>query len=770
VERAYPTIYNKRSKAAIAVAAGLASFFLSQYSLKIQFETLYVFFPWILILPLIISISYGKMFGIIAGLSGAAFYPFYLWPQEGLAHIPTSITLLLLFFLAGYIFHNRSKNEKLKLIGRFALLFVSASVLYSITYLALYNEFLQLNSKFFDQEKIVKFSNTILATLTIKDSINFLFLLVTAELITKIPFVRKYLGISIFPEMRSNFYIIGFTVIMSMGIWGIFYGLDHLLIKNISETSKEYIILALIIQVFMGIVTARVLIKVFERRIIAEKALSENEEKYRMITDNSNDIIALHDIKGNIKYISPAVKTAIGFDAKELIGQNISTVIHSEDYSVYKNKIGTIINNKESALFTHRIKTLNKSHIIVESFCKVYESHNSNEKLIQIISRDITESYEAQKEIEENEKILSRIFELSPLLLLLVDENETIIKHNEHQLISEQIINGRHTLKGLFEFVQSNENEENILITLFNEAYNNNVTIKKREYALNIEKSGVKENHIVLISTSILYKKNKKLVLIIIDDITSQKKNEEELRIAKNKAEESDKLKSAFLANMSHEIRTPMNGIIGFARMLKSKISSKEKTVKYSDIIIQNSKRLMVIVNDILDISKIESGKLNFIVKEILVNKLIGDLVSFFQPQAAEKSIKIKAKYLAANNFSIIADDARLRQVIINLLNNAIKFTDRGEITLGYTANNTNVTFFVKDTGIGIPNSEKENIFQRFRQVEFEYAKIKGGTGLGLSISQKLVDHWGGKLWVESEENVGSTFFFTVPILKTDKV
>jgi PAS domain S-box-containing protein len=717
----------------------------------------------VLIFPLLISISYGKKYGLISGLSGAAFYPFFLWPLEGLAHIPTAISLLILFFLTGYVFHDRKKNERLQLIIRFAKLATAAYILYTITYMVLYNEFLQLNAAYFDQTKINQFSQHILLTFTIKDTVNFLFLIIGAELLTKTTFIRKILGLTTSPEMRVNGYILGFTLMMSFGVMGIFYALDQLLINNVPQSAKEYIDLALIIQVLAGVVTARVVIKVFERRIIIEKELADNEEKYRMITDNSTDIIALHDANGIIKYISPAVKSTLGFDANALIDKNINTLLHPVDYQEYQKKIQFIIETKQNVALTHRIKTNENKILIAESNCKIYDTGNYGENLIQIISRDISEKHEAFKEIEENEKILEKVFDLSPLLLLLVDENGQILKYNKHHLLSKtdkQTSNDIHSI-----FNQNNQNPSGnaVIKEIYNQALEKNITTQNRQFNLIINKNENIENRILLISSSILYKKHKKLVLIILEDITSQKNIEKELTSAKNKAEESDRLKSAFLANMSHEIRTPMNGIIGFARMLQTKVSSKDKTKKYADIIIQNSKRLMVLVNDILDISKIESGKLNFVFKEIKVNNLISDLTSFFKPSALEKGIKLKQNINESNNPVISADDARLRQVLINLINNAIKFTEKGEIEIGYRIKKEEIEFYVKDTGLGIPDKEKENIFKRFRQIEFEYAKIKGGTGLGLSISQKLVEHWGGKLWVVSEENVGSTFYFTVP-------
>jgi len=760
--------YSYRTRIIISIITGIVTLLLYDFNINVKIG-IEINFPWVIALPLIISIAYGPRYGLIAGISGAAIYPFYLWPEDGFALIPLSLLLLSFYYLAGFLLKTKNNKTVISYITNMGSLFGIIILGFLVLYPISYNYLLSLNPPVWYPEAIIQHSVSILYMFFLKDSINFILMIFVAELLVKLPAFRKIIGLSSIPQMKNNNIIFSVSILVSLLMWGIILLLAHTMIEDTKAVTQNYTNLFLYIILLAGTISARILIRVFEIRIDTEITLKESEEKYRMITDNSSDIIALHDINGIIKYISPAIKTSIGLDEKELIGKNISTIIPPDDYKVYEEKIKPIIYNNENAIYRHKIKTKNNSFIIVESFCKNYISNKTDENLVQIISRDISASYEATKEIEENEKILSRIFELSPLLLLLVDKSGNIVKHNEHQLVSDEIIDNHHSIHTLFKTVQNEGNENNIIINLYNEAYQNNVTTQKKEASLNFENNGIIKNHTVLISTSILYKKSNKLVLIIIDDITAQKNSEEELRIAKDRAEESDRLKSAFLANMSHEIRTPMNGIIGFARMLQAKISSIEKTKKYTDIIIQNSKRLMILVNDILDISKIESGKLNFVYKKVKINKIANDQISFFQPQASEKQIRLKSDYSEQDQFSILIDVERLQQVLINLLNNAIKFTEKGEITLGYTLNAKEVTFFVRDTGIGIPKNERENIFKRFRQIELEYAKLKGGTGLGLSISQKLVEHWGGKMWVESEVNIGSTFSFTVPIIDNEK-
>ena len=252
-------------------------------------------------------------------------------------------------------------------------------------------------------------------------------------------------------------------------------------------------------------------------------------------------------------------------------------------------------------------------------------------------------------------------------------------------------------------------------------------------------------------------------------DITHQKLIEKELVSAKEKAEESDRLKSAFLANMSHEIRTPMNGIIGFSKLLVRDNISSDKRSNYSKIISESCKMLQQIVDDILDISKIEAGHVKVEEEKVNVNILIDELYTFHQHIISEKKLSLTIhKSLNFADSVIKTDKTRLYQILNNLLNNAIKFTHSGCIDFGYERVENELQFFVRDTGIGIAYELHDKIFESFRQGELELSRSYGGTGLGLAISKKLVNLLGGKIWLESEPNKekGSTFYFTIPYRK----
>lgn len=256
--------------------------------------------------------------------------------------------------------------------------------------------------------------------------------------------------------------------------------------------------------------------------------------------------------------------------------------------------------------------------------------------------------------------------------------------------------------------------------------------------------------------------------LALEKELNERKKTEAELIIAKNKAEESDRLKSAFLANMSHEIRTPMNGIIGFSELLKETDIGLDERDRFIRIINSNCQQLLHIISDIIDISKIEAGLVELNPDDFCLNELMDSLAENHLDNASGKGLQlILHKDPAFKQSRLHADQAKLRQVMDNLLTNAIKFTDAGKVELGYDLRGDRIDFYVKDTGIGISEEHRKVIFNRFWQVESGLVRKYGGNGLGLSISSAFVKKMGGDIHVESNPGLGSCFSFSIPYVQS---
>ena len=284
---------------------------------------------------------------------------------------------------------------------------------------------------------------------------------------------------------------------------------------------------------------------------------------------------------------------------------------------------------------------------------------------------------------------------------------------------------------------------------------------RNADEALKASVENLKKQNAEYQSLNIEYLQQNEQLMESLDRI--QKMNDE-LIIAKNRAEESDKLKSSFLANVSHEIRTPLNGILGFSGFLKDPGLPKKKAEKYVEIILSSGQQLLTIIDDILDISKIEAGQMLIYMEPTDISVLLEELHQQFVMEAELKNLSFILNPQNLEEHHVINTDVnRLRQVFCNLIINAIKFTSKGTIEFGLTLKNNFVEFYVKDTGIGIAPEDQSFIFRPFSKVAKASNHIYGGTGLGLSISKALIEQLGGTIALRSEPNKGSTFTFTIP-------
>lgn len=256
----------------------------------------------------------------------------------------------------------------------------------------------------------------------------------------------------------------------------------------------------------------------------------------------------------------------------------------------------------------------------------------------------------------------------------------------------------------------------------------------------------------------------KEYLYSIVHDITQKNLLKKELISSKEKAEEHDRLKTAFLQNISHEIRTPLNGILGFSQLLQDEDNSPEDIKEYTNVIIKSGNRLLELVNNILDISKIETGQLEIQKSTFSLKTVFYELAAFFEYEAKSRRLQLIFPSMSHNeDYLIHTDYNRFFQIFMNLIKNALKFTPQGSVKFGFQVNDDEYLFYVSDTGIGIPKEMEDKIFERFVQVESSKTINYQGAGLGLSICKGLVELLGGRIWYDSALGIGTTFYFTIP-------
>ncbi|HEY6915397.1 MAG TPA: ATP-binding protein, partial [Paludibacter sp.] len=384
-----------------------------------------------------------------------------------------------------------------------------------------------------------------------------------------------------------------------------------------------------------------------------------------------------------------------------------------------------------------------------------------NTPFILSTTRDITVRKKTEEALRESEERLRDIIFSTADWIWEVDENGRYTYSSQRatelfDIVQEEII-------GKTPFDLMPEEEAKKIASLFSEIANNKAPITDLEN-WNIGKEG---KRICLLTNGlpiIDHAGRLKGYRGVDKDITERKLAEQELINAKERAEESDRLKSAFLANMSHEIRTPLNSIIGFSDLLFDPFYSTAQQKEFVKSIRNSGDNLLVIISDIMDLSKIESGQFQITKRPFSINDLIIDIQKVYSYKATEKEIELKLNLPTKDAIIINSDKAKVRQVLINLVTNAIKFTEYGSIEMGFKVIDHTIQIQVKDNGIGIHPEYHQIIFERFRQVENSETRRFGGNGLGLAISKNLVEMLGGKIWLESEVGKGSTFYFSLPI------
>ncbi len=354
-----------------------------------------------------------------------------------------------------------------------------------------------------------------------------------------------------------------------------------------------------------------------------------------------------------------------------------------------------------------------------------------------------------------NQKKYLELYDHAPVGYVSVTE-EGLIK--EINLTGAKMLKkGREELidRNLLLFIEKSSKE--LFISFLSKIFKRNVN---DECEINLTQSGDYIKRILITGT---ISKSKDICYIVLNDITDIKNYEYQLIKAREKAEESDRLKSAFLANMSHEIRTPMNGIMGFADLLKDVSYSDVEKIRFVDIIKKSGERMLNIINDLIDISKVESGLMEIKISETNITDQLEYIHAFFSGEVKKKGLEFTiTNRLDNNNICIGTDKEKLFAILTNLVKNAIKYTDKGTIELSCEMKEGSVFFAIRDTGIGISSDRMAAIFERFVQADIKDKRALQGAGLGLTISKAYVEMLGGKIWVNSTLGEGSEFCFSI--------
>jgi PAS domain S-box-containing protein len=488
----------------------------------------------------------------------------------------------------------------------------------------------------------------------------------------------------------------------------------------------------------------------------AESVLRESEEWFRNLFEQSSDGIIYMTLDGKIISVNSSFARMHGYSLDELKVMSIGDLDCPETQLLFPVRLSKILKGES---LTFEVEHFHKDGHKIQLEVTARKISKGSATLLMASHRDITErkiAAEALKISEENFRIL---FDENPFPTILSEIQSGKITFVNKRMASilkkspQEIIGQTPFDLGL---LKKTDEQDKLTSLIVSKGF-----IDQQEVVIELP-DGERATNLIFMRLVII--NGKPHCLTVIHDISDRKKAEELIIKAKEAAEQSDRLKSAFLANMSHEIRTPMNGILGFAELLKNQVLTVEEQYEYLNIIEKSGLRMLNILNDLIDISRIESGQMNIAISDYFPNLEMELLYGFFKPVAQGKGLSlIFNKNITLDNTLIKTDREKINSILTNLIRNAIKFTNEGSVEFGFKKNDGFLEYYVKDTGVGILPEMREIIFERFRQGSESLARNYEGAGLGLSISKSFVEMLGGTIRLESEPGKGSVFYFTIP-------
>jgi PAS domain S-box-containing protein len=495
------------------------------------------------------------------------------------------------------------------------------------------------------------------------------------------------------------------------------------------------------------------------RRKRSDEMVAASETRYRRLFESAKDGILILDAQtGRIAEVNPQLIEMLGFTKSEFTGKKIWEIGLFKDIVPNQAKFLELNKSKFVRYDNLPLKDAKGRSIMVEFVSNLYTVDRVD--VIQCNIRDITERKLAEAELVEKEVQYRNLANSGMALIRTAGPDKMCNFVNQPWLNFTGKTAEQELGLGWTEGIHPEDYDH--CMGVYSAALNKRESFEV-EYRLHHHTG---EYRWILDLGTPNFNSNGKFIGYIRQcfDITQRKIAERDLIIAKERAEESDRLKSAFLANMSHEIRTPMNGILGFAGLLQEPDLTGTEQKKYLGIIEKSGLRMLKIINDIIDISKIESGQMDVSITKTEINDQIEYIYNFFKPEAEQKGIKLLFRITLPTQKAVVnTDKEKVYAILTNLVKNALKYTPDGFIEFGYHLKDDFIEYFVKDTGIGISFDRQSAIFERFIQADIRDERAYQGAGLGLSISKAYVEMLGGKMWVESNPGLGSTFYFTIP-------